>query len=86
MKNLKSKPFNDLKQESIYFVTQECLYKRYLTKSLRLCCSPHKGCNKIGRKPITVWKKYRKTQYKIKMTMNLKHKKQKHRRCVLTSS
>jgi len=31
---------------------------------MKLCCSPHTGCNKMHRGTITCWKDYRKTQYK----------------------
>lgn len=44
-------------------------YTIRLMNSLRLCCPPHQGCNRVNRNrwtPYRNWKKYRKHQWKEK--------------------
>ena len=45
-------------------------YKSKLMTHLHLCCTPHKGCNRINRDrwtPHRNWKKYRNYQWKEKI-------------------
>lgn len=65
MKNIKDKQFDDLRQESIKTITKSRIYKNFFYgKILHLCCSPHKGCNKIPVSKKRSWKFYRENQYK----------------------
>lgn len=66
---MKNNNFDDLRQESIKSTVHNRIYKNlFYGKVLGLCCSPHKGCNKIParRNRKTNWKYYRQKQYKIK--------------------
>jgi hypothetical protein len=50
-----SRIYKLLKREKLYSWEGKCFY-----------CPPHGGCNRKNREQIKNWKKYRKTQYKIK--------------------